>query len=72
LHALNGIAMDTGRLRRGDARLASDQLRALLETEIFGQYILYVRTAAPDDAAITALAERAVDTFLHAYAQNAE
>jgi AcrR family transcriptional regulator len=70
--AFIGNAMDTGKLRRGDARLASDQLRALLETEIFEQYILYVRTTAPDDAEITALAERAVDAFLRAYAPNAE
>ena len=65
--AFIGIAMDTGKLRRGDTRLASDQLRALLETEILEQYILCVRTAAPEDAEITAFAERAVDTFFRAY-----
>jgi AcrR family transcriptional regulator len=65
--AFIGRAMDTGKLRQGDARLASDQLRALLETENFEQYILCVRSAVPDDAEITAFAERAVDTFLRAY-----
>ena len=70
--AFIGIAMDAGKLRPGNTRLASDQLRALLETEIFYQYILYVRTAVPDDAEITALAKRAVDTFLRAYTPNAE
>lgn len=70
--AFIGSAMDAGKLRQADARLASDQLRALLDTEIFEQYILCVRTAVPDDSEITALAERAVDTFLRAYAPNAE
>ncbi len=70
--AFIGSAMDTGKLRRGDPRLASDQLRALLETEIFEQYILCVRSAVPDDAEITAFAERAVDTFLRAYTPRAE
>ena len=70
--AFIGIAMDAGKLRPDDSRLASDQLRALLETEIFYQYILCVRTAVPDDAEITALAKRAVDTFLRAYTPNAE
>ncbi len=70
--AFIGSAMDTSKLRRGDPRLASDQLRALLETEIFYQYILRVRTAVPEDAEISAFAERAVDAFLRAYTPNAE
>ncbi len=65
--AFIGSAMDTGKLRRDDALVASEQLRGLLETEILEQYILCVRTATPDDAEITSLAQRAVDTFLRAY-----
>jgi len=70
--AFIGLAMSTGKLRWADAHLASDQLRALLETEIFCQYILCVRTAVPDNAEITALTERAVDTFFRAYTPHEE
>jgi len=67
-----GNAMETGELRRGDARLAAAQLRMLLETENFDEYILCVRTTVPEDAEITAITERAVDTFLRAYALHTE
>jgi AcrR family transcriptional regulator len=70
--AFIGSAMELGKLRRGDAGLAAAQLRMLLETEYFDEYMLCVRTAVPDDAEITALAERAVDAFLRAYSPNAE
>lgn len=70
--AFIGRAMETGTLRQDDVRLASDQLRALLETEIFYQYILRVRTTVPEDAEISAFAEHAVDAFLRAYTPNAE
>ena len=65
--AFIGSAMEIGKLRRSDARLAAAHLRMLLETEHFDEYILCVRTAAPDDVEITALTERAIDTFLRAY-----
>lgn len=63
-----GIAMNTGKLRLGDTHIAAAQLRALLEIETFEPYILCVHTTPPDDAAITAATERAVDVFLRAYA----
>jgi hypothetical protein len=65
--AFIGLAMATGKLRRADTHLASDQLRALLEAEIFYQYILCVRTTVPNDAEIAALTERALDTFYRIY-----
>jgi AcrR family transcriptional regulator len=67
-----GLAMGAGKLRRADAHLASDQLRALLETEIYYQYILSVRTAVPDDSEIAALTERALETFFRAYTLHEE
>jgi AcrR family transcriptional regulator len=70
--AFIGSAMELGKLRRGDAGLAAAQLRMLLETEYFDEYMLCVRTFVPDDAEIAALTERAVDAFLRAYSPNAE
>lgn len=65
--AFIGNAMDAGKLRSADTHLAATQLRALLEAEISNPFLLYVRTAIPDDAEITAITERAVDAFLRAY-----
>jgi AcrR family transcriptional regulator len=65
-------AMNTGKLRQGDPRLAAVQLKALLEAEIHDSFLLCVRTTPPDEAEIKAKTEFAVDTFLRAYAQNAE
>jgi AcrR family transcriptional regulator len=70
--AFIGNAMNAGKLRRGDPRLAAIQLKALMEAEIHDSYLLCVRTTAPDEAEIKALTEFAVDTFLRAYAPNAE
>jgi AcrR family transcriptional regulator len=70
--AFIGSAMDAGKLRRGDPRLAAVQLKALMEAEIHDSYLLCVRTMPPDDAEISALAERAVDCFLRAYAPETE
>lgn len=70
--AFIGNAMNTGKLRRGDPRLAAIQLKALMEAEIHDSYLLCVRTTPPDEAEITALTEFAVDTFLRAYAPSAE
>lgn len=70
--AFIGSAMNAGKLRRGNPRLAAVQLKALMEAEIHDSYLLCVRTTAPDNAEIKALTEIAVDTFLQAYAPNAE
>lgn len=65
-----GISMDAGKLRRADTHLAAAQLRALLEAEIFDPYLLSVRTTIPDDTELTAITDRAVDSFLRAYTPN--
>ncbi|MDO8989093.1 MAG: TetR/AcrR family transcriptional regulator [Sideroxyarcus sp.] len=70
--AFIGSAMDAGKLRCGDPRLAAVQLKALMEAEIHDSYLLCVRTTPPDDAEVSALAERAVDCFLRAYAPETE
>ena len=66
-----GNAMNAGKLRRGDPRLAAVQLKALMEAEIHDSYLLCVRTAVPEDTEIAALTERAVDAFLRAYTPTA-
>lgn len=61
-------AMTAGVLRAGDADLAAIQLRALLEAELFEPLLLFVHDERPDEATITETAERAIGSFLAAYA----
>ena len=63
------MIMAEGKLRGGDADLAAGQLRALLETELFEPLLLCAVSSHPDDHAIAKSAERAVGTFLNAYAR---
>lgn len=63
--------MAEGRLGTGDASLAASQLRALLEAELFEPLLLLGSDGQPDDAAIVLAAERAVGTFMRAYAADA-
>jgi len=60
--------MSSGQLRRDDPVLAADQLRALLEAEVFEPQLLCARERAMDDAEYALAASRAVATFLRAYA----
>jgi AcrR family transcriptional regulator len=62
-----GKAMDANKLLRGDPRLAAAQFKALMDAELHDSYLLCVRTTPPDETEITAVTERAVDTFLRAY-----
>jgi AcrR family transcriptional regulator len=59
-----------GRLCAGNADLAASQLRALLEAELFEPLLLLGSDGRPDDQAIVSAAERAVDTFMRAYAMD--
>lgn len=63
--------MAEGKLRGGDADLAAGQLRALLETELFEPLLLCAGNGHPDEQTIASAAERAVGTFLRAYAHDA-
>ena len=60
--------MASGTLRRDDAALAADHLGALLEAEIIEPLLLRVRKGTPSDKEIVLAANRAVATFLRAYA----
>lgn len=62
-------AMAEGTLRVGDPDLAAGQLRALLEAELFEPLLLCAGNGCPDEQAIASAAERAVGTFLKAYAR---
>jgi AcrR family transcriptional regulator len=65
-------AMDEGKLCRSDAMLAAFQLRALVEAEIFEPYFYCVLEAPPTNLTIAQASERAVATFLRAYAPNTD
>ncbi len=65
------IVMAEGKLRGGDADLAAGQLLALLEMELFEPLLLCAGNGLPDEQAIASAAERAVGTFLKAYAHDA-
>jgi AcrR family transcriptional regulator len=60
--------MAAGTLRRDDPNLAADHLGALLEAEILEPLLLHVRDDSPDEDEIERAAERAIATFLRAYA----
>jgi len=60
--------MASGALRPDDARLAAEHLRALLEAEIVEPLLLHARDYTPGDEEIALAADRAVATFLRAYA----
>ncbi|HEX7156202.1 MAG TPA: TetR/AcrR family transcriptional regulator [Burkholderiaceae bacterium] len=64
--------MASGRLRRDDPVLAADQLRALLEAEVFEPLLLCARERSLDDAECALAASRAVAVFLRAYAPSGE
>lgn len=63
--------MADGRLCAGDAGLAASQFRALLEAEFFESLLLLGSDARPNEQAIASATERAVDTFMRAYAADA-
>ena len=60
--------MARGILRSADPQLAAEHLRALLEADLAEPILLRVRESAPDEKEITSAADRAVFTFLKAYA----
>lgn len=60
--------MRSGTLRAADAELAASQLRALLEAEIIEPMLLHVRRDSPDAERLAKAADRAVTTFMRAYA----
>lgn len=59
--------MDTGVLRRADSSVAAKHLMALLKSECIDLLLLGVRENVPETEG-KAMAERAVDVFLRAYA----
>jgi len=59
-------AMDAGKLRRADARVAAFHLRGLLEAEWFERALFQVLKEAPP-AEINATVSRAVSAFMAAY-----
>lgn len=64
--------MASGRLRRDDPIMAADQLRALLEAEVFEPLLLCARERPLDDTECALVARRAVAAFLRAYAPSGE
>jgi hypothetical protein len=64
--------MASGRLRRDDPVLAADQFRALLEAEVFEPLLLCARERTLDDTEYALAANRAVASFLRAYAPSGE
>ncbi|WKE67339.1 TetR/AcrR family transcriptional regulator [Gallaecimonas kandeliae] len=60
--------MASGVLRRDDPRLAASHLRALLEAEILEPLLLQATEVAPGEQEIRQAADRAVTTFIRAYA----
>jgi AcrR family transcriptional regulator len=60
--------MAQGRLRSADPHVAATQLRLLLEAEVIDPLLLCVIDGPVADHEIRRLADRAVDTFLRAYA----
>ncbi len=66
--ALMSRFMSMGTLRDDDPQLAADQLRALLEAELLESLLLEARNDTPDQQEITLAVQRAITTFLRAYA----
>lgn len=62
-------SMLQGQLRVADADLAAGQLRALLEAELFEAQLLCARHQPPDETSIGRAADRAIETFMRAYAR---
>jgi len=60
--------MSAGTLRNDDPELAADHLGALLEAEVLEPLLLHVRDDSPQEEEIERAAERAIATFLRAYA----
>lgn len=60
--------MASGKLRRDDPDLASEQLGAMLEAEILEPLLLQVRRDCPGESEIDLAARRAIGAFLRAYA----
>jgi hypothetical protein len=63
--------MEEGKLGAADAGLAASQLRALLEAELLEPLLLLGCDGLPEEADIALASERAVDTFMRAYAVDA-
>jgi len=60
--------MAEGRLGQGNAELAASQLRALLEAELLEPLMLLGSDGRPDEQAIVSASQRAITTFMLAYA----
>jgi len=60
--------MASGALRDDDPQLAAEHLRALLEAEIIEPLLLQARDDSPDEKEIALTTDRAVATFMRAYA----
>ena len=60
--------MSAGTLRNDDPQLAADHLGALLEAEVLEPLLLHVRDDSPREEEVERAAERAIATFLRAYA----
>jgi len=69
--ALLSRFMATGALRTEDPQLAADHLRALLEAELVEPLLLNAREDIPNEKEIAEVADRAITTFLRAYAPQA-
>ncbi|HXR20058.1 MAG TPA: TetR/AcrR family transcriptional regulator [Steroidobacteraceae bacterium] len=70
LSAFLAECMASGKLRHDDPDLAAEQLGAMLEAEMLEPLLLQVREGSPDEQEIALAAQRAVATFLRAYAPN--
>ena len=68
LAAYLGVCMKAGKLRMADQNLAALQLRSLLEAEVTEPLLLQALDTKPSDRKLKQAADRAVDTFLRAYA----
>lgn len=68
VEAILSQLMASGNLRREDPQLAAEHLRGLLEAEILEPLLLHVRDDSPGEKEIALAADRAVTTFLRAYA----
>jgi AcrR family transcriptional regulator len=60
--------MDTGQLRPGAADLAAHQFVALLEAEVLDRFLFGAMNTPLERTTVASLVERAVRTFLRAYA----
>jgi AcrR family transcriptional regulator len=66
--SLVSTRMAQGQLRRADTHIAATQLRLLLEAEVIDPLLLCATDGPIADDDIRHMADRAIDTFLRAYA----